>query len=162
MKTFFSLVWLVVFLGNPTLSEIRKAYPTAAATESSANEFAAKMAGIDTNDDKTLVAYKGASLAMTSKFKKKISEKISRMKEGAKLIELAITAEPNNIEIRMVRLSIQENVPAIVGYKKNIAQDKAFILQHYKEQPEALRDYIKNFMATAKSFSAQEKQAIKS
>lgn len=84
------------------------------------------------------------------------------MKEGAKLIELAITAEPNNIEIRMVRLSIQENVPAIVGYKKNIAQDKAFILQHYKEQPEALRDYIKNFMATAKSFSAQEKQAIKS
>lgn len=161
MKMIFSLILAIGFLINPNLAEIRKVYPSAANSETSANEFAAKMATVDANEDKVLVAYKGASLAMKSKFKKKISEKISTLKEGAKLIESAIAAEPNNIEIRMIRLSIQENLPSITNYKKNIGEDKAFILKHNKEQADALKTYIKAFIIQSKSFSAEEKQAAK-
>lgn len=161
MKALFSIA-LIMALLNPNLAEIRKAYPTAANSENSAIEFVEKMAAVDAVDNKTLVAYKGASLAMASKYKKKIADKISALKEGGKLIEAAVSAEPGNIEIRMIRLSIQENVPAITGYKKNIAEDKALILKNYKQQDEPLKSYLKNFILKAKSFSAEEKQSAKS
>lgn len=160
MKTFFSIFLLLAFGSNPNLAEIRKAFPTAANSEATAIAFAEKLEAIAA-DDKTLVAYKGASITMLSKFKKKVSDKIKTFKEGAKLIESAATSEPNNIEIRMVRLSIQENVPGIVNYKKNIKEDAAFILKHYKEQNTSLKDYLKGFILHSKSFSAEEKQSFK-
>lgn len=160
MKTLFSIVLLVSLL-HPDLTEIRKSYPTAAESQASATEFAQKLAAIDSGDNKTLLAYKGASLAMASKFKNKISDKISTLKEGGKLIEAAVAAEPANIEIRMIRLSIQENVPAITGYKKNISEDKAFVLKNYAAQGEDLKNYLKRFIQKAKSFSAAEKQSAK-
>lgn len=160
MKAFFSLFIVLLFSGNPNLAEIRKAFPTASQNESSASAFAAKLNDVSA-DDKTLLAYKGASITMVSKFKKKVSEKISTFKEGAKLIESAVTSEPNNIEIRVVRLSIQENVPGITNYKKNIKEDAAFILKHYKEQSVVLKDYIRSFISHSKSFSAEEKLTFK-
>lgn len=161
MKMIFSLIICIGFLKNPDLAEIRKMYRSAANSELSANEFSAKMAVVTATEDKVLLAYKGASMAMKSKFKKKISEKISTLKEGAKLIESGIAAEPNNIEIRMIRLSIQENLPSITKYKKNIGEDKAFLLKNYKEQPDALKTYLIAFIIQSKSFSAEEKQAAK-
>src|SRR6478672_2638812 len=145
MKIFFSIFLLLSLGNNPNLAEIRKAFPTAANSETSAMAFAEKLADVS-DDDKTLVAYKGASITMLSKFKKKIPEKIKTFKEGAKLIESAVASEPNTIEIRLVRLSIQENVPGIVNYKKNIKEDAAFILKHYKEQNNTLKDYLKSFI----------------
>lgn len=160
MKTFFSIFLLLILGSNPNLAEIRKAFPTAANSEANAIAFATKLADVD-SDDKTLVAYKGASITMLSKFKKKVSEKISIFKEGAKLIESAVASEPNNIEVRLVRLSIQENVPGIVKYKKNIKEDAVFILKHYKEQNNTLKDYLKSFILHSKSFSSEEKQSCK-
>jgi len=160
MKLIFSFFFLLCFSSTSNLVEIRKAFPNAAQNESSASAFASKLAEVS-NDDKTLVAYKGASITMVSKFKKKISEKISTFKEGAKLIESAVASEPNNIEIRLVRLSVQENVPGITNYKKSIKDDAAFILKHYNEQNNALKDYIRSFISHSKSFSVEEKQSIK-
>lgn len=160
MKTVFSIFLFVTFLNSPTIAEIRKAYPKAADSESSAIAFASKFTTIAA-EDKVLLAYKGASVTMVAKFKKKVSEKITTFKEGAKLIEAAVAAEPNEIEIRLIRLSIQENTPGIVKYKKNIPDDKAFILKHYKEQSLALKEYIKSFVSQSKSFSEPEKQSLK-
>lgn len=160
MKVLFSIFLLLAFTNNPNLAEIRKLYPSAANSESNAKELAAKLADV-TEDNKTLLAYKGASITMVAKFKKKVSDKISNFKEGAKFIESAISSEPNNIEIRMVRLSIQENVPGIVNYKKNIKEDAAFILKHYKEQSNVLKEYIRSFILNSKSFSAEEKRTFK-
>ncbi len=160
MKIFFSFLVLLVFANNPNLAEIRKAFPSAATSEISAKAFASKLADV-TLEDKTITAYKGASITMVSRFKKKVSEKISTFKEGSKLIESAVASEPNNIEIRLIRLSIQENVPGIVKYKMNIKDDAAFILKHFKEQNNILKDYIRSFVLQSKSFSAEEKLTFK-
>ncbi len=160
MKIFFSFFVLLVFANNPNLAEIRKAFPTAANSETTATVFATKLNDV-TFEDKTLLAYKGASITMVAKFKKKISEKISTFKEGSKLIESAVASEPNNIEIRLIRLSIQENVPGIVNYKKNIKDDASFIVKHFKEQNSILKEYIRSFVLQSKSFSADEKLTFK-
>jgi hypothetical protein len=77
------------------------------------------------------------------------------------LIEYAVASEPNNIEIRMIRLSVQENVPMIVNYRGKKKEDKKFLLDHYKEQTEAMKIYIGDFISQSKTFTQTEKQSIK-
>lgn len=160
MKLFLSICLLISFSNIPEIADIRKLYSSVLNTESNAKEFASKLADISKEDNKTLYAYKGASIAILAKFKKEISEKSKSFKEGAKMVEFAVASEPNNIEIRLVRLSIQEKAPKIINYNKNKKEDKDFLLNHYKEQSGNLKAYIKNFMLQSKSFSAAEKQTI--
>lgn len=160
MKTTFLVFFLLLF-SNPSITEIRKLYTTANNSESNAKEFASKLSEVDKEDNKTLVAYKGASLTILSKLEKKASDKSKKFKEGSSLIEYAVANEPNSIEIRMIRLSIQENVPKVVHYSGNKKEDKKFLLDHYKEQTGALKTYIGDFISQSKSFSQTEKQLVK-
>ncbi len=159
MKLLLSLLFILITT-NPEISEVRKIYTDAAKSEANAKVFAEKLNGVaDTDPDKVLVAYKGCSLTLKSKFSGKLADKISFMKEGAALIDAAVAAEPNHIEIRMIRLSVQESVPKIVNYRANKAEDKAFILKNYKDAGE-LKNYLKNFINQSKSFTAAEKKAV--
>lgn len=160
MKVLFLLLFSINILANPNISEIRKLYPTAANSEIQATTFALKLSGITEKSDNTLVAYKGAALTLESKYTKNLSAKMSSFKEGAKLVDLAISKEPNNIEVRLIRLSIQENVPLVVKYRNNKSEDKAFLLKHYNEQSGALREYLKNFLLQSKSLTDAEKKSI--
>ncbi|WP_456313762.1 hypothetical protein [Pseudomonas shirazensis] len=161
MKLLLTLLLWVNFAGTPDLATIRKMYSDVAKSETNAKEFTEKLSGISSNDEKILVAYKAASILLDSKFESILGSKISRFKEGAKLLEATLKSDPNNIEIRMIRLSIQEDVPGITGYKKNIKEDKKFITTHYAEQTGALKEYLKDFVLQSKSFSDKEKQFVK-
>ena len=161
MKLLLSILLWINFAGTPDLSSIRKIYPDVAKSEANAKDFTEKLSGISNNDDKILVAYKAASILVDSKFQNIVGSKISRFKEGAKLLEATLKSDPNNIEIRMIRLSIQEDVPGITGYRKNIKEDKKFITDHYAEQSGVLKEYLKNFVLQSKSFSEKEKQFVK-
>lgn len=161
MKLLLTLLLWVNFAGTPDLAAIRKMYTDVAKSETNAKDFTEKLSGISNSDDKILVAYKAASILLDSKFESILGNKISRFKEGAKLLEATLKSDPNNIEIRMIRLSIQEDVPGITGYKKNIKEDKKFITTHYAEQTGALKEYLKDFVLQSKSFSDKEKQFVK-
>ena len=66
---------------------------------------------------------------------KHIINPISKLKTfntGKKKIEDAVLAAPNNLEIRILRLSIQKNSPAFLGYNKNIEEDQKFIQANNK------------------------------
>lgn len=161
MKLLLTLFLCINFAAAPDLASIRKMYTDVPKSEANAKDFVEKLAGISNNDDKILVAYKAASILLDSKYETKLGQKISRFKEGAKLLEATIASEPNNIEMRLIRLSIQENVPGITGYKKNIKEDKKYLTAHYAEQNGSLKEYIKDFVLQSKSFSAKEKQFVK-
>lgn len=157
MKTTFLFLFLFL-LGNPSITEIRKLYAAAPTAESAAKDMASKLADVDKNDNKVLLAYKGASIIILSKLEKKVSDKSKKFKEGAILLEYALEKEPNAIEIRMIRLSIQENVPKVVNYRANKKEDKQFLLDHYKEQSGSLKTCIAQFIAQSSSFTAAEKK----
>jgi hypothetical protein len=161
MKWIIAILLGINFLSIPEISEIRKVYPNASNSEAATLELNSKLSDVTNESNKTLVAYKGASIAMSAKFAKKIKDKISDLKEGSKLIEYAIVSEPKNIEIRLIRLSIQENVPKITNYYKNKKEDAIFIIVHYKEQPISLKEYLKSFILQSKSFTELEKQTLK-
>jgi hypothetical protein len=161
MKLLFSFILSVAFIGNPNLASIRKLYPAVTKSEDNAKDFTAKLASVSDNDDAVLVGYKAASIVLSSRYEKKTQSKKDHFKEGVKLLEATIKKEPNNVEIRMIRLSIQETVPPITGYKKNIKEDKKYITAHYTEQSATLKEYLKDFVLQSKSFSEKEKQFMK-
>ena len=162
MKLFLSFLFFLNSFTNTSIGELRKLYPTATSSEEASRAFAQKLTAVnEQSTDAVLLGYKGASVIMLSRFEKKISDKMKLLKEGASLIEQAVAKDANNIEIRLIRLSVQENLPAIVKYKKNIHEDKTFILKNYEEQSGGLKDYLKRFVLQSKSFSKEEKASLK-
>lgn len=157
MKIWLTL-FIVTFLGTD-ISQVRKSYPTASANEKNAQAFHELVSRANT-DDAVMQAYKGAAETLLSKFARKVGEKISHMKAGADLIDDAVSRDPDNIEIRMVRLSVQENVPRIVNYRKNRDEDKAAILAQY-EKSGPVKEYIRQFILRSDSFTQEEKNAFK-
>jgi hypothetical protein len=161
MKLLLSLLLWINFTSTPDLGAIRKMYASVTKSEQNAIAFSDKLEDVSDNDGKTLVAYKAASILLISRFERKLQAKMDRFKEGAKLLEATLKSDPNNIEIRMIRLSVQENAPGITGYKKNIKEDKQYLTVHYAEQNSALKEYLKDFILQSKSFSEKEKQFVK-
>jgi len=117
------------------------------------------LANISEQDDATLVAYKGALLTLKAKFTRSIKSKKSYFKEGVALLEHAISEEPENIEIRCIRMGVQENSPRIVNYKGQIAEDKKFLLDHYDTiKNQEVKEFIQGFVVHSKRFNDAEKQ----
>jgi hypothetical protein len=117
------------------------------------------IAQISINDEATLVAYKGALLTLKAKFTRSISDKKSYFKEGVALLEHAISTEPDNIEIRCIRMGVQENAPKILKYKGNIEKDKQFLLDHFTSVKNLeIKELIQGYVRQSKHFSEAEKQ----
>lgn len=53
--------------------------------------------------------------------------KFSTFNKGKKNIEKAIKKNPNDIEIRLIRLAVQKNAPSFLGYNDNINEDSEFL-----------------------------------
>lgn len=74
-------------------------------------------------------------------------KKISYFNEGKKNLEEAISDDPKNVEIRLMRLITQEKAPKMLGYTKNITEDRRIIAKDYRTIEDAdLKLYIKNYL----------------
>ena len=154
---FFSLFVLFV---APELSEVRKQYTNAIESKENAQKFYKLLEGVSKQDSKTLVAYKGASNALQAKFSPKKEDKKKQFIEGTQLLDYALKNESNNLEIRLIRLSIQENTPKIMKYKANIAEDKQFIVSNFSKQSNSLKDFVRVYLKQSKVFSEIEKASM--
>lgn len=159
MKALISIVFLLLFFPNQEITEVRELYVNASKSKENAEIFYAKMSKLDSKSN-TLIAYKGASIALRAKYLKEIKQKKEAFISGITLLEKSIKAEPENAEIRLIRLSIQENTPKILKYKSNIEEDKKLIITTFDSQPKDLKKYIKEFAVQSSVFSESEKQQI--
>jgi len=154
---FFLLISTCSF--SQELEELRTDYPKANLDESVTNTLYEKLSSISKEDHKTRVAYRGAVATLKAKFASGFIKKKNFFKEGAGLLDYAIKSEPEDIEIRCLRLGVQENAPRIVGYNKNIDEDKQFILDNYKLSTDSeVRKFVKGYVLLSNLFSEAEKQ----
>ena len=160
MKILLFLFISIFAFQNVTLSEARKAYATANANKQNALNFYNELKNYSGNNQ-TILAYKGAALALQSKYVGTKESKKENFTKGVGYIENAIKAEPNNIEIRMIRLSVQENIPKMLKYKMNLSEDKNSILKSYNSQNSDIKQLIKSYSKSSKSFTDIEKNQLK-
>lgn len=142
------------------LPALRQGYIEAATSETAAQAFHKKLQGIDDSHSGTLVAYKAASIVLLAKYEGNIIKKTRLFNRGTELLESAIKQSPDNYEARLIRLNIQDNVPWITGYTSDIKKDKAFLLLHYRKQPESLRSFAKSYILRSDAFNDEEKKSL--
>lgn len=95
------------------------------------------------------LAYLGAFQAIWAHHTVNPLGKLNSFNEGRKKIEAALKIEPNNIEIRFVRYSIQKNAPSFLNYRKNIVEDRKFLNEHKNTvEAQSLRVLINNVLNT--------------
>ncbi|MEW7277514.1 hypothetical protein ABW636_02845 [Aquimarina sp. 2201CG1-2-11] len=151
------LIVFTLFFSNGNsiqIEEIRDSYKTCNQSEEKATQFFELTEKALHNKGAVYKGYHGAALALKASFAWNPIKKLSNFNKAKKMIDEAIFLEPENVELRMIRLSIQSNAPKIAGYYKNIEEDKKVMLGSVtKITDEGLKEYIENFIAYSNAFS---------
>ncbi|SKB65072.1 hypothetical protein SAMN05660477_00494 [Soonwooa buanensis] len=108
------------------LDDVRKNYDKMASNEELCKSAIANLKGTK-NNSSTHLGYLGGLQTIWANHVFSIMSKLNTFKEGKKNIEEAIKKEPDNVELRFIRLSVQKNAPSFLGYKSNITEDIQFI-----------------------------------
>lgn len=155
----FFIGWVTTGHISTDLATVREDYRKASESEEATKALYDDLTAVGKNDETVLVAYKGAVTTMMAEYAQGIKDKKTFFKEGKELLEHAIEAEPKNVEIRCIRLSVQENVPKITGYYKNKDEDKQFILDNYSTlKDNGAKEFVKGFVQQSESFTDAERQ----
>ena len=158
MKFILTLVTAFLIFFQTDLDPLRYSYAKANASTANTQAFI-NLAEKSTGSDPVTLGYKAAAQIMQAKIVKQ--NRKSLVKAGATSLESVIKSNPNNIELRMIRLSVQENIPRIVGYRGGLKDDKAFILNNYSKQNSAMKSYLKKFAMQSKTISDEERATLK-
>ncbi|WP_298484842.1 hypothetical protein [uncultured Maribacter sp.] len=159
MKFFIGSILLILSFLSPNLTEIRKNYILASDSKEVSEKLYMTLENITKESKPILVAYKGATATLKAKHSKGIKQKKSFFKEGVDYLEFSIEKAPKNIEIRCLRLSVQEHSPKILKYKKNIEEDKQFLINNFKRTTDkAIKKFIKDYVLQSSLFDASEKK----
>jgi len=143
------------------LNAIRNGYKDAAQDSTKLEAYNKALRTITKSSKTIFIGYKGAGIALKGRYAKKVKDKKHFFVEGIALVEYAIEKEPENIELRFIRLGIQENTPKLLKYKGKIEEDKSYILSHFKAVTSLrLKKNIKEYIVLSKVFTTEEKEII--
>lgn len=151
------------FAQDLSLPDIRKQYVQGAENEETAEKLLKALKAADTP---VTLAYKGAAQAVMAKYATLPSKKYSLAKKGLEMIDNAIAKDPENIEIRYLRFTIQENVPGFLGLSGDMDKDKAVIVKNVSKRKEYQIDdaFLKEmvlFMIDSEECSDEEIEKLK-
>lgn len=160
MKTLFLTLTLLFVLPTDSLKEVRSSFQDASKNKSNAESFYELVNSIE-KESAVHIAYAGGAETILSKYLDSNIEKLKYFRQGVEKIEKAIDENPNNTEVRFVRLVIQLNSPDFLNYNENIDADKVFVLNHFSECSVSVQKMIRDYVSKSDYFSEEEKSQLK-
>lgn len=114
-----------------------------------------------------ITAYEGAAKALIAKHTWNPILKITCLKESLDLLQSAIDLDNINVEIRFLRLYIENSIPSYLGIKNHMQDDKKAILNNIdllkkSEFNADIIDYICQYIATNMSCTPEEIKILSS
>lgn len=138
MKFLFSMLFLFSFFaGSPeVINEFHQLM-----TEKEEKLFVAKYKDVD---NASIQAYVCAIEMKQAEYPFNPIKKLKIFNETRKKLDLLIKENPSNIDLRYIRLFIQEQTPGFLGYNTEIEEDKLFLMKKImsKEVSDDLVVYI--------------------
>lgn len=125
------------------LDAVRKGFIKAVDDKTLCSEMIKDLKPMQT--DNVYMAYLGGYQTIWANHVSNPFKKLKTFNEGKRNIEKSIKNDPQNPELRLVRLSVQKNAPSFLGYRNDIEKDELFIKSHFNE----FNDPILMKMATA-------------
>lgn len=110
------------------LEYVRKNYEQAASNKKLCRTLIDGLAGNMASN--VHLAYLGALRTIWAKHVSSPTAKLKTFSEGKHDLESAVKADANNVEIRFLRFSVQQNAPSFLDYNDDIKTDRAFIMKY--------------------------------
>ena len=110
-----------------TIEGARKAFHKAVMDESESRSFYEYMQSFE-NSTPTVTAYRAVSEAMLARVLWNPIAKINQVVKYQRQMEKAVAADPDDIEIRFLRLAIEYNLPSFLGMSEHVQEDVDVIL----------------------------------
>ncbi len=107
-------------------------------------------------EEKMARAYEGALLMKKADLVKGAGEKLKVFKKGHEIFENELAAHPENVELRFIRLCIQENAPKILKYKDEIEEDKAYVVKGFASLPGDVRKQVLDYAGSSNVLTPDE------
>jgi hypothetical protein len=119
-------------------------------TEAVCLEMFAAFEKTDISSNNLLLGYKGAVELGMARHDPNVFKKMSYFNEGKGNLEASIENDPNNIELRFLRLTIQTHLPTFLGYSGDKESDKKFVLDNLDAAPsQEFQTRARNFIERA-------------
>lgn len=84
--------------------------------------------------------YLGVVQALKAKHAWNPYYKVKYLNDAEKSLQLAVNREPDNMEIRFMRFSIEHNVPGFLGYTKHLVADREEMIKQLDRKYYATAD----------------------
>ena len=122
---------LLTSLNNSDMNEVRTNFNLAVQDK---NIWKKMMEKLEQYNEKSSVylAYLGGYQTIWANHVFNPLSKLATFKNGKNNIELAISKEPENVEIRYIRFSVQKNSPSFLGYNSHLKEDRDFLVKNIK------------------------------
>jgi hypothetical protein len=133
---FFLSLGLVFKAHSMDLEVIRGNYLKAVSNKEICRSMISQLSTTEINTIQ--LAYLGAFQTIWAKHTANPFAKLKTFNKGKKNIELAVRTAPSELEVRLIRLSIQKNSPSFLGYNDHIAEDTRVITANNKHINSAL------------------------
>jgi hypothetical protein len=147
------------------IETVREQFFTMDKTTDGALKLYKSMENADLSKDPVLLAYRGAASAASAGSVSGVRKKLEYFSRGKSELEKAVSLKHLDAEIRFLRLATQLNAPGFLGYRSDIRNDKAIIINTLNSvnanHPNAyLYLRICRFMQTQTELNASEKNTV--
>ena len=149
-------------INEPDVSQLRDLFYKAAINKNSSRKLAKILDHVDDKSTPILVCYKGVADMIQAKHVLNPISKLSMFNSGKTLIEEAIKRDPDDLEMRFLRFSIQSNLPGFLGYKEELFADKAKLVNEVGTlEDEELKRSIVAYLFSSKYCTELEIKKLK-
>lgn len=115
----------------PSEERLQKLYYQAVENEDSTELLLKKTEFVNSSSSGILQGYKAMANMLTAQYAWFPTTKLDYFNKGKDLLNTAIKADSNNVELRFFRYSSQMEAPSLLNYNNHIKADKSFIIKHY-------------------------------
>jgi len=145
---------------NLMIEEIRTLYQQAATEEKACKMLIASLE-VDVETNPLLFGYRGSATMMMAQHVSNPFNKLSYFHKGKGMLENAINADQENMELRFLRFAAQTNTPAMLGYRGDIEKDKKVIMDGLSNSNDlSLKKLIIGYLMNSEFLDTEEKKSL--
>lgn len=148
---------------GPVLFQTRNKFENANKSEADCNLLLSAVKNYTLESNAVYYGYLGAAETIHAQFSMNPYTKLSRFNSGKEKLEAAIAKQPQSMELRYLRFTVQSGAPSFLGYNTQLAADKKFLLDGLRNLSATDYDLYKRIAAYLKQstqLTAAEKQQL--
>ena len=165
MRRFLTITLFFYCMASPAqellIEEVRGLYQQAALEKNACERLIDQLSTFNVETNPLLFGYKGSATMMMAQYVSNPFSKLSNFYKGKNMLDEAIQADQENMELRFLRFAAQTEAPAMLGYRGEIEQDKNLILSSLPASDDlSLKQLIIGYLVKSEFLDKQEKEKL--